>query len=393
MTLSAPPLSIPTGTGTPWDIATYCNASHVVASHYKESKEGAKLVHVGVMIRHHKRAPAFLVPNEREINVDLGWDCSGVKQFTYNGSGAPLYHSVTTPPEHPFADQIWAGNCEEGQLTAGGFHDSKTHGRSSIIWVYHTRLGFLSPIEPSEISVFVSAVLVGMNPSITNTNSLISNYKRPRADALLAEAQAAPFWQDISQKNLASKEGLDDVLGQRILRAPFISYQDVLTSRTWNDHPLHCNAARDCVSEEDAAEVFALGNLEFDHRWHPTNSASEYNRLFFWQSMLFSELADTLESPKYRLALYAAHNVSAVRLAANLKIFPLRWPRLGCEIVEIWKVKNNRRFVRVLYDGELADSFPMSPKAPTPEHVFEKCVSVSSEAEAINHPAALLTVQ
>ena len=49
--------------------------------------------------------------------------------------------------------------------------------------------------------------------------------------------------------------------------------------------------------------------------------------------VLFSELANALESPKHRLALYVAHDLSIVRLAAGLKIFPLRWPRLGSEIV------------------------------------------------------------
>lgn len=52
-----------------------------------------------------------------------------MRQFTYDGGGARLSHSVITPPNHPFAQQIWAGTCEEGQLTAGGFHDSKIHGK------------------------------------------------------------------------------------------------------------------------------------------------------------------------------------------------------------------------------------------------------------------------
>jgi hypothetical protein len=42
-------------------------------------------------------------------------------------------------------------------------------------------------------------------------------------------------------------------------------YQDILTSRVCNDHPLPCNAAGDCVSKEDAAEIFELGNLEFEY--------------------------------------------------------------------------------------------------------------------------------
>jgi len=76
-----------------------------------------------------QRTPVALVPNERAINDGIEWDCSGVRQFTYDGGGARLSHSAITPPDHPFAQQIWSGSCEEGQLTAGGFHDSKVHGK------------------------------------------------------------------------------------------------------------------------------------------------------------------------------------------------------------------------------------------------------------------------
>jgi hypothetical protein len=135
----------------PWFTSGYCNAPHVNASHYQSPQERAELVHLTVMMRHHKvtvtidpfcipcqynsrtetpqRTPVALVPNERAINGGIEWDCSDVNQFTYNGGGARLSHSTTTPPNHPFAQQIWAGNCEEGQLTAGGFHDSVVHGK------------------------------------------------------------------------------------------------------------------------------------------------------------------------------------------------------------------------------------------------------------------------
>ena len=48
---------------------------------------------------------------------------------------------------------------------------------------------------------------------------------------------------------------------------------------------------------------------------------------------MFSELAKAIEAPKHRLALYIAHDSSLVRVAAGLRIFPLRWPRLGSEFV------------------------------------------------------------
>ena len=42
---------------------------------------------------------------------------------------ALLPHSVITPPDHPFAQRIWSGSCEGGQLTAGSFHDLMVHGK------------------------------------------------------------------------------------------------------------------------------------------------------------------------------------------------------------------------------------------------------------------------
>ena len=48
---------------------------------------------------------------------------------------------------------------------------------------------------------------------------------------------------------------------------------------------------------------------------------------------MFSELAKALKKPKHPLALYVAHDSSLVRIAAGLRVFPLRWPRLGSEFV------------------------------------------------------------
>ncbi|KAI9429543.1 phosphoglycerate mutase-like protein [Lactarius psammicola] len=418
LSLSLPSIS------TPWDISSYCNAPHVNVSHYEPPEEGEELLHLSIMMRHHKRTPVALVPNEREINIGTPWDCSGVKQFTYDGGGGRLSNSVTIPPKHPFGKWIWAGSCEEGQLTAGGFHDSKTHGKD--LWdVYHAHLGFLQAVQPSEISVrttyidrtkhVASGVLAGMDPSSAKRkwpahaqpqkeNSLAPSYKCPRADSLVSAAQAAPFWQDVLKKNSALIERLDTVLGTKnssaVWPSTFTFYQDILTSRVCNDHPLPCNSAGECVSEEDAAEIFELTNLEADYLWHRAENATEYNQLTF--GVLFSELADALEVPKHSLALYVAHDVSIVRLAAGLEIFPLHWPRLGSEIVfEIWRGMGNRRFVRVLYDGETVDSLKWIPLADfigvlrnqVPDHIFERCASVSGKAEGTEESRALFTLQ
>ncbi|KAH9980673.1 phosphoglycerate mutase-like protein [Russula compacta] len=415
--------SAPSALSKPWATSGYCNAPHVNASHY-QPVEGAELVHLSIMMRHHKRTPIALVPNEHGINLGLEWDCSGVKQFTYDGGGTPSSHFVTIPPRHPFAQQIWAGSCEEGQLTAGGFHDSRIHGKD--LWeLYHRRLGFLRAVNPSEIGVrttyvdrtkhVASGVLAGMDPSTTRRpwpahaqpqriDSLAPNYKCPRADALLAAAQAAPFWQGILEKNSALKRRVDSVLGttnsKAVWPSTFTFYQDVLTSRVCNDHPLPCNEAEECVSEDDAAKIFELGNLEFDYLWHLAENATEYNQLTF--GVMFSELADALSAPEHRLALYVAHDSSIVRLAAGLGIFPLRWPRLGSEIViEVWSDKRQKLFARVLYDGELIDSLSWTPlddfisllRRQVPDHLFERCSSASGKAEGVKQLGVPFVVQ
>lgn len=48
--LSLPSLSI----SRPLDISSYCNAPHVNASHYELPEEGAELLHLSIMMRHHK---------------------------------------------------------------------------------------------------------------------------------------------------------------------------------------------------------------------------------------------------------------------------------------------------------------------------------------------------
>ena len=48
-------------TSKPWDISSYCNAPHVNASHYEPPEEGEELLHVSIMMRHHKVGETKLI--------------------------------------------------------------------------------------------------------------------------------------------------------------------------------------------------------------------------------------------------------------------------------------------------------------------------------------------
>jgi len=373
------------------------------ASNYPPAEEGAQLIHLTVLMRHHKRTPVVLAPNELEINDGKKWDCSDVQQFTYYGGGARLSNGVVIPPGHPFAQEIWAGSCEVGQLTFGGFNDAKAHGKD--LWdLYHNHLAYMDPDDISVRTTYVdrtkhtaSGVLEGMYPSASwytwqphaqpqLIDSLAPKYECLRADALAGAAIVAPYWQEVWANNSALKQRIDSVLGTNYHF--FSAYQDIVTARVCNDHPLPCNAAGDCVSEEDAARIFELTNLEADYLWHSAEYATEYNQLTY--GVMFSELADVLQRPEYPVSMYFAHDTSIVRIAAGLEIFPLHWPRLGSEFVfETWSDRNGEKFVRVFYDGELIDRLSWTPldtfihhlRLQVPDDIFEKCQSKSSEAE------------
>ena len=148
---------------------------------------------------------------------------------------------------------------------------------------------------------------------------------------------------------------------------------DALTARTCNGHPLPCSDASLCVSEADAASVFALGDFEYEcvcstlssffkslthctaqlhlargpkridvHLAYircasapPLSLFREGGDLNWHSGAFFAELADALAAPAFshRLALYVGHDGTLVRLLAGLGVVPLRWPAFGAEVV------------------------------------------------------------
>lgn len=135
----------------PWNTYNFCNAPHVNAAHYElppQASTAAQLLHVSVVMRHHKvrpspltralklkrhtqRTPDNLAPLERTLGPPGGaaWDCAGAVQLTYDLGGAAIAHTATTPAQHPFARAMWHGTCDAGQLTPGGLRDAARHGK------------------------------------------------------------------------------------------------------------------------------------------------------------------------------------------------------------------------------------------------------------------------
>lgn len=133
--------------GLPWNTYNYCNAPHVNPSHYKEPINDARLVHVIAVMRHHKvrawcqhlsisveleiskRTPDNLYPDENSLNSFSGWDCTDIRENSYAGGTAKVFHETEIPTWHPYLRNIWNGTCDAGQLTAGGLKDALQHGK------------------------------------------------------------------------------------------------------------------------------------------------------------------------------------------------------------------------------------------------------------------------
>lgn len=419
------PISTPNGvynsSTTPssfaWNTYNYCNAPHVNAAHYtKPDVEGAEMVYMNVMFRHHKRTPDNLYPDENGLNPAGGWNCSNFVQFNYGGGTAAVYHQVVVPPEHPFLSQIWNGTCDQGQLTQEGLQDAVKHGQD--FWsVYHDTLGFLPDVNPRDLYVRTSVadrtyqvaggLLYGMDPAYagepfavytqpTNIDSLVPDYDCPLADNMRNAYQSVPAWTDHLVAHAELQARLGEITGTANLSAWtswYDHYFDTFTSRTCAGHPLPCNAATGaCVSEEDAAGVFAIGDFEYNYIWNAAQNASTYTALTF--GVMFSELAANFKAfqsgvETYRARLYVGHDGSMIRLASGLELgksAPLRWPALGSEMVmEVWRADGDD-FVRVVHEGTPVESLAWVPfeefvdllQAQVPENLFDTCMSTSS---------------
>ncbi|KIM51609.1 hypothetical protein SCLCIDRAFT_142949 [Scleroderma citrinum Foug A] len=368
----------------PWSTYNYCNAPHINADHYSLPNENSTLVFVAMVMRHHKRTPDNLYPSEHTLNPPSGWNCSD-PTYAYAAGTARIFAEVNVPTNHPFGGRVWAGTCDAGQMTSGGVEDAIRHGRD--FWgVYHDKVGFVERVCEEEIYVRTSgelrtqvvagAMLYGMDPKTAgmnwgvhtqpaNIDSLVPAYACPAAGELRSAAESTSAWKEHLAQYKPLQRRLDDTLGtggREDWHSWYDHFFDSFTSRTCHSHPLPCNVSGGCISEEDAANVFAIGDWEYNYLFNTAPQAREYIRLTF--GVFFAELAHTFQRvgaqvrtahTRHKMHMYIGHDGSMVRLASGLglgEVHGLRWPAMGSEIVmEVWRTSDDHLFVRVLHEG------------------------------------------
>jgi len=208
----------------PWNTYNYCNAPHVNAAHYEPppNRTGANLVHVSVVMRHHKVCHAVPCKHCKEApptNIPVPRDCDSAHQTTSRLLNVHSIHpqagpvptrrfssptisaapqSRTMPRRPPTTRSLPRSGPAPAMLDSSrpvGFstrHDTEKcvpasvhgdmKGKKNLIleqdlWeLYHDKLGFLCAVDPAEIWVRTStedrtmqvagAMLAAMDPNV-----------------------------------------------------------------------------------------------------------------------------------------------------------------------------------------------------------------------------------
>lgn len=359
----------------------FCNMPHVRKTEYQVPK--GELVYVEVIHRHHKRTPyaSNVFPKE-----DIALSCDSVTNFYYGESGtnssARVGWNSYVDETNPFATQYgFNGSCQFPQISEGGLTDSHQHG-ADLYENYHN-LGLLpESYDPEAVRFFATnnvitsqvagAVISGIYPELTNHKVPVSvqredsDYLEPKyscngADQTKKYILALDPWQQHLLKSQSLFAALDAISGvnpdNKGWHISWDHYFDNLAHRQCHGLPLPCSLenSENCISQEQAQQVFRLGDFEyhFQYRAAPQSTIYLVARYGIFVSKLQQHLQDAAaKTSKVVYRHNIAHDGSIAPLLGILQIDELRWPGMGAEVVfELWK-RDGLDYVRVLYGGQ-----------------------------------------
>lgn len=362
----------------------FCNMPHVRKSEYKVP-DGYKLEYVEVIHRHHKRTPyaSNVFPKE-----DIPLLCDGVIDFFYGqvkseNSSALVGWNSYVDPQNPFAAQYgFNGSCQFPQLSQGGLEDSFQHGKD-LYENYHSYIGFLPESYDSEkvkffatnnviTSQVAGALISGMFRDLDGINVEVSvqrpasDYLEPKyscsgADQVKKYILASDPWEEHLERSKGLFSELDAISGvnpdDRGWHVSWDHYFDNLAHRKCHGLPLPCKIGEPekCISEEQAEQVFRLGDYEYSFQHRLASQLTYYlvARYGVFLQKLQQHLQEAMaHSSKVIYRHNVAHDGSVAPLLGALQIEELRWPGMGAEVVfELWS-RGNDYFIRALYGGQ-----------------------------------------
>lgn len=322
------------------------------------------------------------------------FDCSTFDAYTY-GAGtqagtnpAHVHASVYTDPNNPFVNMLPYVNatCMFPQLTLGGLLDGFQHGKD--LWaVYGEKLGLI-PKEPNNkvwlrssssslTQQSASAVLRGVWPhwkgslplhqQSNGVDTINKGYPCSIRDTLLNAIQATDDWKEHLQVTADLRAKLGATLGatSSAWQQTFDHFADNFQARLCNGYDLPCSFTNhsDCVTPQQAEEVFRAGDWEWQFYWRRSPDVIRYIQSV--EGLFIGEIVGRLQAvlDKKQKVVYAHtffHDGDIGPILGALGIHAMRWPAMASNIaIEIWEVRakeldkalSTTFYARVLYSG------------------------------------------
>ncbi|KIY42898.1 histidine acid phosphatase [Fistulina hepatica ATCC 64428] len=376
-------------TSAPYGTYDYCFMPHPRTQEYTipaaigNGSLTGSLVFVEYLQRHQRRTPYNILPN----GESEPYYCDDIYPYLYAGpqngiAPLPVYAETYTSPNNPFVSTYYVpGSCQFPQLTIGGLLDGYQHGRD--LWaVYGEKLGLL-PSTPDDTIYLRSStspltqgsaggVLRGIWPNYagalplhqqaSSVDTIDEGYTCAARSTVLSELESTDLWNqhlDVAAPlvdNLVTKLGADSSAWTET----FDHFSDNFQGRLCNGYVLPCSVSNssDCVTADQAAEVFRAGDWEWNYYWRTNPYATLYIQLvegLFIGEVLarFEAVANGTSDLKFSHTF--AHDGDVGPVLGALGINELRWPGMGSNIAfEIWETSDSQNplYARVLYCGQ-----------------------------------------
>ncbi|CAK5279449.1 unnamed protein product [Mycena citricolor] len=366
----------------------WCNMPHVRPREYKTPSKDYSLKYVEVIHRHHKRTP---YSSNTFFKEDIPWNCTGEGPVVYGKGPGGVSAQVSeiqwagfTDAQNPFISTVGPGfvgsDCQLPQITEGGLVDSHTHG-ADLRAVYGSRLKLKEKLDPDVVKVRVTnnvitsqvagSLLNALFPSTDNVaveiqsgtyDSLEPTYSCPTANNVKNGYMNSANWTGHLSAAAPLYAKLDQVSGTSNpdnggWHSSFDHYYDNLSAKLCHQKTLPCsvNDTASCVTQDEADEVFRLGNWEYSYQYRDAPGTAQYSALHYgaWVLELQSHLQGVISGKsKLRYVHNVAHDGSVSSLLGFLQIDKMVWPGMGSEVVFELYEKQNAYYLRVLWGGQ-----------------------------------------
>ncbi|PKY06112.1 phosphoglycerate mutase-like protein [Aspergillus campestris IBT 28561] len=384
------------------DRYNYCTMPHprpetyVAPEPVANGSVAATLVYVEYMQRHQRRTPYNLLSELQ----DQEYTCDDVHPHIYaapapdnnNPAPIPVYGQTYTDPTNPFLTDTIPGTCQYPQLTKGGILDGYRHGRDlRAVYGGNSLLSETGPSSQVWLRASSSAltqgsagaVLRGLWPDYNGgialrrqtegIDTVDSGFTCAARERMLEQMKAARVWREHLGVTMVLREELGEMFDiseeeeDGAWMNSFDHFADAFQARVCNGYGLPCRAKKEgekegenCVTQEQAEEVFRAGDWEWNYWFRGSDLAKEYIQLV--GGLFIGEIVRRLEGvvegrPDWVYSHTFMHDGDLGPVLGALGIRALRWPGMGANVaVEVWRTDGEGFYARVLYSGRTVET-------------------------------------